>query len=134
LTAGTYNTSLNSGDEDVPGSRVKDCATSYGKSGSLVLIGVVICLVSRAGRALVNYSKHPDLAKAMESDPQTNGGDMAKADRAIAAYRYLKYLKDVNDSFQKAHVYCQLGALYAVSFNKEKGEDLDCEKARRWRR
>ena len=84
----------------------------------------------RHAYALSNYDHHPDLAKAMEFDSETNRGDKEKADRSKAEYHYLHYLEDVNETFQQARVYCQLGAMYAVSYNKEKGEERDPNKAR----
>ena len=80
--------------------------------------------------AIRNYENHPDLTKAMEYDSELNGHDKEKADRGKATYHYLAYLKGASDSFQKARVYCQLGAMYAVSFNPQKGEKKDREKAK----
>jgi hypothetical protein len=97
----------------------------------------VICLcggLSREAHALQNYANHPELAQAMQFDPETNGCDVKKADRAKAEYHYLRYLEDVNDSFQRARVYCQLGAMYAVTYNREKGEQKDRVKARAYYR
>ena len=79
---------------------------------------------------IVNYDNHPDLLKAMEFDGGTNGADMEKADRSKAEYYYLRYLEDVNESFQKAAVYERLGELYSVGYNLTKGEKRDREKAR----
>jgi hypothetical protein len=103
---------------------------TWRKAGSVVAAGVALCVLAADSRALVNYSNHPDLAQAMRFDPELNGGDRTKADRAQAERYYLRYLQDVNDSFQKARVYCQLGALYAVSFTREKGEEPNYTKAR----
>jgi tetratricopeptide (TPR) repeat protein len=80
--------------------------------------------------SLRNYSKNELLAKAMEYDSEMNGGNHEKADRALAEKYYLEYLKDVNESFQKARVYNQLGAMFATAINKQKGEKPDYEKAR----
>ncbi len=101
------------------------------KCGAVVLTGLVMCVFAPDSYGLVNYSNHPDLAKAMEFDPACNGGDMIKADRAQAEHYYLKYLEDVKDSFQQARVHAQLGALYAVSFNRKKGEGTQLPKGPR---
>lgn len=92
---------------------------------SLFFLTSTICL-----SAVRNYDNHPALAKALEYDSEANGGDLEKANRAEAEKYYLEYLKDVNESFQKARVYSQLGALYAVAINPKLGEKPDYEKAR----
>lgn len=102
------------------------------KNGVVVAASLVLCTLAVDSRALINYSNNPDLAQAMQFDPETNGGNRTKADRAQAERHYLRYLQDANDSFQKAHVYCQLGALYAVSFTREKGEEPNYVKARQY--
>jgi hypothetical protein len=102
---------------------------SYGKSVTLALTAMVLCLSSQAGYGLVNYTNHPDLAKAMEYDAEAEGCVTGKADRAVAERYYLKYLKDVNDSFQRAHVYCRLGVLYSVVSSPDKGEEPNDVKA-----
>jgi len=78
---------------------------------------------------LQNYEDDPVLAKAIEFDLEMNGGDLDKADRAMAEKYYLEYLQTPRESFQLAHVYSQLGALYAVAFNRIRGESPDYEKA-----
>ena len=97
---------------------------------SLLAILFMCLCCPRSLYGLKNYDNHPDLAKAMEFDGETNGCDRKKADRSKAVYHYLRYLEDEENSFQRARVYCQLGAMYAVSFNKEKGEKRDFKKAR----
>jgi hypothetical protein len=107
------------------------------KSREVAYWFAVICLCGsfpREAYGLQNYANHPELAKAMQFDPETNGCDMKKADRAKAEYHYLRYLEDVNDSFQRARVYCQLGAMYAVTYNRQKGEQKDRAKARAYYR
>ena len=101
------------------------------KTMVLLLTSLFMCLCyPRSLYGLKNYDNHPDLAKAMEFDGETNGCDRKKADRSKAVYHYLRYLEDEENSFQRARVYCQLGAMYAVSFIKEKGEKRDFKKAR----
>jgi hypothetical protein len=94
------------------------------------LLVAVFLAHPRPTYALVNYYNDPHLGKAMEFDSEKNGGDKKKADRSQAEFYYLRYLKDANEPFQRARVYCQLGSMYATSFNKEKGEKKDREKAR----
>jgi len=98
----------------------------------VVLCFFLLTTFSTPVYALVNYNDHPDLAKAMQYDAETNGGNMNKADRGKAVHFYKRYLKDVNESFQKARVYCQLGAMHAVSFNEKKGEKRNLKKAREY--
>lgn len=101
------------------------------------LLGVAVMLFvayPEAVYALVNYNNHPDLAKAMEFDSEKNGGNEKKADRSKAEYHYLRYLKDAKESFQRARVYCQLGSMYACSFNEERGEKRNIQKARKYYR
>jgi len=98
-----------------------------------LLAFLFMCLCyPRSLYGLKNYDNHPDLAKAMEFDAETNGCDMKKADRSKAVHYYLRYLENEENSFQRARVYCQLGAMYAVSFNQEKGEKRDYDKAREY--
>jgi len=78
---------------------------------------------------LRNYENDPILAKAMEYDIEMNGGDLTKANRAMAEKYYLEYLKRPRESFQLARVYCQIGALYAVAVNERLGETPDYDKA-----
>jgi len=99
---------------------------------SLVALLFMCLCYPRSLYGLKNYDNHPDLAKAMEFDGETNGCDRKKADRSKAVYHYLRYLEDEENSFQRARVYCQLGAMYAVSFNEEKGEKKDYDKAREY--
>jgi tetratricopeptide (TPR) repeat protein len=80
--------------------------------------------------SLQNYNNDPNLAKAIEYDLEQNGADYEKADRAKAEHYYLAYLKDVNESFQRARVYASVGALYAVAVNHRIGEKPDYDKAR----
>jgi len=96
----------------------------------LWVCGWFLCSVVEGNDRLRNYDGNPNLAKAMEYDLEMNGGDEEKADRAKAERYYLEYLKDVNESFQKARVYAQLGALYATAINRRLGEKPDWEKAR----
>jgi len=104
-----------------------------------VAIKILFCLFSfqisfnaPIAYAIRNYEGHPDLRKAMEYDSELNGYDMTKANREKAVYHYSKYLEEATDSFQQARVYCQLGAMYAVSFNHQKGEKADYDKARKY--
>ena len=107
---------------------------------SLLITCAVLSLMyfpvfSQNAFALRNYNNNPDLAKAMEFDLEMNGGDIKKADRSKAEFHYLRYLEEIqdpNESFQRARVYCQLGAMYAVSFNREKDEEMDIDKAREY--
>ena len=78
---------------------------------------------------VINYENDPDLAKALEYDLELNGGDLEKGNRALAEEYYLAYLKKATDSFQKARVYAQLGALYANAINPKLGEKPDYEKS-----
>jgi tetratricopeptide (TPR) repeat protein len=106
-----------------------------GKNTILLTLALFIFLAaSRYAYGLKNYDNHPDLAKAMKYDSEKNGGDRKKADRRKAEYHYLRYLEDAKDSFQRAKVYCQLGSMYAVSFNREKGEKRNYAKARKYYR
>ena len=92
---------------------------------------IFVLIFNSTSSALVrNYDNNPVLAKALEYDYEMNGGDPNKADRLKAEQYYLEYLKDVNASFQKARVYTQLGALYAVAINRKIGEEPDYEKAK----
>lgn len=81
-----------------------------------------------ASLALMNYDNDPNMAKAMEYDLAFC--DYNQADRVKAEKYYLKYLKDVNESFQKVRVYDHIGALYATGFDMRKGERADYDKAR----
>jgi hypothetical protein len=90
---------------------------------------VVLAFSGEAVSAIVNYENDPALAKAMEYDAEMNGGDPNKADRAMAEKYYLEYLQKPRESFQQAHVYAQLGALYAVAVNPKRGEKPDYAKA-----
>ena len=86
---------------------------------SLLITCAVLSLMyfpvfSQNAFALRNYNNNPDLAKAMEFDLEMNGGDIKKADRSKAEFHYLRYLEEIqdpNESFQRARVYCQLGAM-----------------------
>jgi hypothetical protein len=91
---------------------------------------IVLIFYSTSFALVRNYDNNPVLAKALEYDFELNGGDPNKADRSKAEQYYLEYLKDVNESFQKARIYTQLGALYAVAVNRKIGEEPDYEKAK----
>jgi hypothetical protein len=105
---------------------------TWWKTGVIVGASLVLCMLAGSSRGLMNYSNNPDLAQAMRFDPETNRVGMRTADRAKAEYYYLKYLEQEKESFQRARVYCQLGALYAVTFNREKGEEPNDAKARQY--
>jgi hypothetical protein len=105
---------------------------TWWKTGVIVGASLVLCMLAGSSRGLMNYSNNPDLAQAMQFDPETNRVGMRTADRAKAEYYYLKYLEQEKEPFQRARVYCQLGALYAVTFNREKGEEPNDAKARQY--
>lgn len=107
-----------------------DAREMWSRRDVVILAGLVVCALSADSHALLNDENHPDLARAMQFDPELNGGDMSKADRAQAEYYYHRYLKDATESSKKAQVYAQLGALYAVSFNRQRGEEPNRVKAR----
>lgn len=89
-----------------------------------------LCCCAFGSLSLRNYDNDPNMAKAMEYDLGENHHDYEKADRAMAEKYYLEYLKNVQESFQKARVYAHLGALYATGFDVRKGEKADYSKAR----
>lgn len=88
------------------------------------------CYCAFGSLSLRNYDNDPNMAKAMQYDLGENHHDYDKADRAKAEKYYLEYLKNVQESFQKARVYARLGALYATGFDVRKGEKPDYDKAR----
>lgn len=89
-----------------------------------------LCYCAFGSLSLRNYDNDPIMSKAMEYDLGENHHDYEKADRAMAEKYYLEYLKNVQESFQKARVYIRLGALYATGFDVRKGEKADYDKAR----
>lgn len=91
----------------------------------LWLLSLLCCCVVAE---IKNYENDPNMAKAMEYD--LGFCDYNEADRVKAEKYYLEYLKDVNESFQKARVYAHIGALYATGFDIRKGEKADYDKAR----
>ncbi len=97
---------------------------------SVMIAGFLISFAS----GIVNYDNDPDLAVALKYDFEMNGGEAKIADRALAEKYYLAYLTKNPDveSFQKARIYAQLGALYAVAMNRQRGEKRDREKARQY--
>jgi tetratricopeptide (TPR) repeat protein len=105
--------------------RSKQIATA-----SIVVILCWFCYCAFGSLSLRNYDNDPNMAKAMEYDLGENPGDYDKVDRARAEKYYLEYLKNVQESFQKARVYVRLGASYATGFDVRKGEKADYNKAR----
>jgi tetratricopeptide (TPR) repeat protein len=97
---------------------------------AIVLTLSWFCYCAFGSLSLRNYENDPNMAKAMEYDLGENQHDYDKADRAKAEKYYLEYLKNVQESFQKARVYVRLGALYATGFDVKKGEKADYNKAR----
>jgi len=88
-------------------------------------IVVLVCWVAVASGEVINYENDPVLAEAMRYDREMNGGDLDKADRAMAEKYYLEYLQTPRESFQQAHVYTQLGVLYTTASNRKRGEEPD---------
>lgn len=101
---------------------------------AIMLLVLVLSVRSPLAYGLINYENDPNLAKAMEHDGETNKSDPVKSDRKKAEYYYLRYLEKAKDPVQRARVYCQLGSMYAVSYNREKGERIDRDKARQYYR
>ena len=97
---------------------------------SILVVSLWFCCCAYGGLSLRNYSDDANMAKAMEYDLGVYPCDYNTADRAKAERYYLEYLKDVNESFQKARVYAHIGASYAVGFDIRKGEKADYNKAR----
>lgn len=77
--------------------------------------------------SLQNFRDDPDLALAMEYDCEQTS-DRSKADRAKAEQHYLAYLAREPESFQRARVYAQLGALHMTVLNVDLGEKRDVAK------
>ncbi len=105
----------------------------YNFKPTLILAGICICLsYSNCLCGVLNYDNDPDLDKALKYDLEMNGGKYKVADRTLAEKYYLTYLKKNPDveSFQKARIYAQLGALYTVAMNPRLDEKRDLEKAR----
>lgn len=99
----------------------------------IFLSGIFVCLfVSHCFSGVINYKNDPDLAEALKYDFEMNGGKSEVADRALAEKYYFEYLKKNPDieSYQKAGIYAQLGALYTVAMNPLLNEKRDLEKAR----
>jgi len=127
----TFSSSLSLGimTTDQPGDTKLGKEQSMGVQAKACVWGIFIvltCWVSMASGEVVNYENDPVLAKAMEYDREMNGGDANKADRAMAEKYYLEYLerKEV-PSFQRAHIYTQLGVLYTTASNRKRGEEPD---------
>jgi len=95
----------------------------------VVALGL-FCYCAFGSLTLKNYDNDPNLARGMEYDLGESGVDYDKADRAKVEKYYLEYLKNVQESFQKARVYARLGVLYATGFDVRKGEKADYDKAR----
>ena len=91
----------------------------------LFIAGVGNCL------ALVNFRNDPDLAKAMEYDSELTH-DKSLVDRELAEKYYLIYLEKETESWQKAQIYAQLGAIHLTALNREKGEMPDRETGRQY--
>lgn len=114
----------------------------------IVLIGLLLCLgyPSWGLVNVVNYDNHSALAKAKEYDltmdlkklyKPDGSFDMvlydsyvARADRALAEKYYLEYLKDVNESFQRAAVCARLGEMFSGSVSHHVATTWDRSKAR----
>lgn len=107
---------------------------SFTKLSFLTVLLLILLSHQQNAHAFVNYTNHPDLTKAMEFNLATNYGNREKADSAKAEFYYLRYLEDVNDSFQRARVYSHIGRMWATGFNHYKGEKRDINKAREYSR
>ena len=99
-------------------------------TAAIVFTVSLFCCWAFGSTTLRNYDNDPDLARGMQYDLAESGVGYDKADRAKAEKYYLEYLKNVQESFQKARVYARLGALYATGFDVRKGEKADYDKAR----
>jgi len=101
-----------------------------------VTLTCVFSLVSRGmcTASIVNYDNNPLLAEAFRYDLEMNGGNVETADRAKAEEYYLAYVKQLpeTNTAQRARVYAQIGALYAVAVNLKRGEQVDREKAKQY--
>jgi tetratricopeptide (TPR) repeat protein len=119
--------------------------------GFRVRVGTLVVLLC-AGRAsfglvdVVNYDNHPDLEKAKEYDltierkrlERADGSFdqelyksyVARASRELAEKHYLAYLRDVNESFQRAAVYARLGEMFGGTADPHVATSIDRNKAR----
>ena len=99
--------------------------------GCCVTVLVFVVLLVPSARcnslSLQNFRNDPDLALAMEYDGEQTS-DRSKADRAKAEEHYLAYLAREPESFQRARVYAQLGALHMTALNVHLGEKRDVAK------
>src|SRR6056297_3105765 len=84
---------------------------------------IVLSVAALSESLIVNYDNNPDLQKAMEYDLSMNKKRFIKpdgtvdqrlydsyvenADQKLAEKYYLKYLKDINEPFQRARVYAK---------------------------
>lgn len=114
----------------------------------LVGTGIILSLTgtSHGGVTVVNYDNHPDLEKAKEYDLTVENerfrradgsfdrelykSYVARASRELAEKHYLAYLKDVDESFQRAAVYAQLGGLFSGGVSPHVAKTIDRDKAR----
>jgi hypothetical protein len=76
-----------------------------------------------------NFRDDPDLAKAREYDRELTS-DRTQASQDLAEKHYLAYLERETESFQRARVYAQLGAIFTNAVDIEAGEKRDIDKGR----
>lgn len=82
---------------------------------------------------VVNYDDDPDLALAMQCDPEMNHVDLDAANREVAEEKYLEYLKRSDlPGWQRARVYTQLGTLFSTNLNPRRNEKPDRGKAQQY--
>ncbi|HUT31186.1 MAG TPA: hypothetical protein VMX13_15430 [Sedimentisphaerales bacterium] len=102
---------------------------------SIRLMAIISAILSSQlfaqGWSFQNYDNDPDLARALEHDPEY-APDPNKASRAEAEKYYMAYLEKDIPSFQRAKVYCQLGVMYTTTASRERGEERDREKAEKY--
>jgi tetratricopeptide (TPR) repeat protein len=96
-----------------------------------VISAMLVSQLFARGWSFQNYDNDPDLARALQHDPEYTP-DPNKESRAEAEKYYMAYLEKDIPSFQRAKVYCQLGVMYTTTANPERGEQRDREKAEKY--
>ena len=96
-----------------------------------IISAVLVSQLFAQGWSFQNYDNDPDLAKALQHDPEY-AADPNKESRAEAEKYYMAYLKKDIPSFQRAKVYCQLGVMYTTTASRERGEERDRAKAEKY--